>query len=1202
VIVTNDAAGVQVEGSFARIEAAQSRSATVLQSVGGGAHRVRFVADPGVRGYYRVLLWWPQAGGAAEVVVHGLQGAQRVPVAPGLRSGQWLPVGVFALPASGVAIDVAAAAGAPLVVDALRLQYVGATPPPPAFDVDALPVAIAGTPYTATLALVDGTPPLVFNVDPANLPPGLDFDAVTGTLAGVPQTPGYYRFDVEVFDHNGARVQQAFELHVVAASKGSSAADPPLKDALKLAAPLAKDGVAAATPPNLSGLVTLLAALPEGEWTQASLNTYASVWTPAELRPLDGQSNPAPDRIILAWSGFTWDPNRGDLLLYGGGHANYSGNDVYRWRGSTRQWERASLPSQIKQDDLGNFQAIDGWDNAPGSAHTYDTNSFFPHLDRMVVFGGAAYNSGSAFMREVTPTTARTTGPFFFDPARADPNKVGGTTGSHVQRVAPHPEIVGGQMWANRDVYVNIPNNPSLPGNFVNGCAAYAEENGKDVAYLGARPPGGSTALFLYKYTANALASPAQDTVSLAGVFWNGTDNATSCGVDPLRKLFVRTGNAAVPFVYWDLSTPGSGNRDVRVTPTDPSGEFPTLLASGNVTLPNCGFDFDARRNRFALWCGDGRVWMLTPPATASPLGWTIQKQRAPTRAIPNGDVGTGILGKWKYIPNLDAFIGLQDYTLGNIWIYKPVGWVNPQQPLALAAPTSVNASDGTSTANVAVTWKAVSGATSYSVYRSTTAGSQGTLLGSTASLSFLDSSATAGVTYFYGVTASGGGSTSALSAQDSGFRAGALSSNLNVALAANGGVATASSTNGPGFPPGATIDNQRSGAGWGAGGGWNDASFGQFPDWLQVTFSSLRSIDRVVVYSVQDNYLSPVEPSDTMTFTKYGVTTFTVKGRSGSSWTVLGTITGNNLVKRTVTFPAFTTDAIRIEVGNGLAGYSRLVEVEAWAGSAPSLPATLPATTSDISSTSNPALAGTQVTLTATVRGTRPTGSVKFSDGAVAIGGCTAVALTGGGNAPVAACNTSTLAIGTHAIVASYGGDAANAPSSAGLSQVIGGPGTSTNVALASVGAVATASSQFSAAYPVSAVNNGDRKGTGWGAGGGWNDASANVYPDTVQVVFNGSKTINRVAVYTLQDNYTNPLEPTDTTTFTRYGATAFTVEGRNGSTWKSLGTVTGNNQVKRSVTFPAFAADAVRINVTNALGGYSRLVEVEAWGTAAP
>jgi len=891
-------------------------------------------------------------------------------------------------------------------------------------------------------------------------------------------------------------VQQAFELHVVAASKGSSAADPPLKDALKLAAPLVKDGVAAATPPNLSGLVTLLAALPEGEWTQASLNTYASVWTPAELRPLDGQSNPAPDRIILAWSGFTWDPNRGDLLLYGGGHANYSGNDVYRWRGSTRQWERASLPSQIKQDDLGNFQAIDGWDNAPGSAHTYDTNSFFPHLDRMVVFGGAAYNSGSAFMREVTPTTARTTGPFFFDPARADPNKVGGTTGSHVQRVAPHPEIVGGQMWANRDVYVNIPNNPSLPGNFVNGCAAYAEENGKDVAYLGARPPGGSTALFLYKYTANALASPAQDTVSLAGVFWNGTDNATSCGVDPLRKLFVRTGNAAVPFVYWDLSTPGSGNRDVRVTPTDPSGEFPTLLASGNVTLPNCGFDFDARRNRFALWCGDGRVWMLTPPATASPLGWTIQKQRAPTRAIPNGDVGTGILGKWKYIPNLDAFIGLQDYTLGNIWIYKPVGWVNPQQPLALAAPTSVNASDGTSTANVAVTWKAVSGATSYSVYRSTTAGSQGTLLGSTASLSFLDSSATAGVTYFYGVTASGGGSTSALSAQDSGFRAGALSSNLNVALAANGGVATASSTNGPGFPPGATIDNQRSGAGWGAGGGWNDASFGQFPDWLQVTFSSLRSIDRVVVYSVQDNYLSPVEPSDTMTFTLRGISDFTVQAFDGTNWVTLASVTGNQLVKRSVAFTPFTTDRIRINIVNASGnGWSRLTEVEAWSSSA---------------------------SLTA-----------------------------------------------------------------------------ESNVALASNGGVATASSTNGPGFLPGTVIDNERSGAGWGAGGGWNDATLGVFPDWIQVNFTGTRTIDRVVVYSVQDNYLTPVEPTNTMTFSLRGISDFNVQGFNGSTWVTLATISGNRLVKRSVTFPPFATDRIRVNIVNALGNnWSRVTEVEAWG----
>jgi hypothetical protein len=1094
VILTNDATGVRIEGSFVRIEAPRSRSATVLQSIGGGPHSVQFEADPGVRGYYRVLLWWPQASGAAEVVVHGLTGSQRVHVEPGLRSGQWLPSGVFALPAQKAQIEVTAAPGAALVVDALRLQYVGAVAPPPTFAVTALPVAIAGESYSATLAIVDGTPPYVFSLDADRLPAGIGFDAAAGTLAGIAQRPGHYRFDAEVFDHDGNRAQQAFELHVVAASPGRSDAGPPLKEALKSAAPLAKDGVAAGTPPDLSGLVALIAALPEGEWTQASLNTYSSVWTPADLRPLDGLSNPSPDRIILAWSGFTWDPNRGDVLLYGGGHANYPGNDVYRWRGSTRLWERASLPSQIKQDDLGNWQAIDGWDNAPGSAHTYDTNSFFPHLDRMVVFGGAAYQSGTAFAREVTPTTSRNTGPFFFDPSKANPNQVGGTTGSHVQRVAPHPEIVGGQMWANRDIYANLPVAPT-PVVYVNGCAAYADENGKDVAYLGAES-GGSTQLNLYRYSASALGSPAQDTFDLAGVFWNGTDGATVCGIDPIRKLFVRTGDASVPFVYWDLRTPGSGNRDVRVTPTDPSGEFATLLASGNVNLHNCGFDFDARRNRFALWCGDGRVWMLTPPATATPDGWTIVRQKTPVLSQPNGDVGTGIFGKWKYIPNLDAFIGLQDRVLGNIWIYKPVGWVNPQLPLTLPPPTSVNASDGTSAANVAVTWKAVSGATSYSVYRSSTAGSQGTLLGSTASLSLLDSSATPGVTYFYGVTASGGGSNSALSAQDSGFRASALTSNLNVALASNGGVASASSTNGPGYLPATVIDNQRAGANWGAGGGWNDATFGQFPDWLQVTFSSVRSIDRVVVYSVQDNYLTPVEPSDTMTFTLRGITDFTVQGFDGSKWVTLASVTGNQLVKRSVAFTPFTTDRIRINIvsANGN-GWSRLTEVEAWSSSA-SLAA-------------------------------------------------------------------------------------------------------ESNVALATNGGVASASSTNGPGFLPATVIDNKRSGAGWGAGGGWNDATLGVFPDWIQVNFAGTRTIDRVVVYSVQDNYLAPVEPTDTMTFSLRGISDFNVQGFNGTAWVTLATISGNRLVKRSVTFTPFSTDRIRVNIVGALGNnWSRVTEVEAWG----
>jgi hypothetical protein len=36
-------------------------------------------------------------------------------------------------------------------------------------------------------------------------------------------------------------------------------------------------------------------------------------------------------------------------------------------------------------------------------------------------------------------------------------------------------------------------------------------------------------------------------------------------------------------------------------------------------------------------------------------------------------------------------------------------------------------------------------------------------------------------------------------------------------------------------------------------------------------------------------------------------------------------------LVKRTVSFAAFTTDRIRVNITNALASYSRLTEIEAW-------------------------------------------------------------------------------------------------------------------------------------------------------------------------------------------------------------------------------------------------------------------------------
>src|SRR5215217_1216011 len=159
-----------------------------------------------------------------------------------------------------------------------------------------------------------------------------------------------------------------------------------------------------------------------------------------------------------------------------------------------------------------------------------------------------------------------------------------------------------------------------------------------------------------------------------------------------------------------------------------------------------------------------------------------------------------------------------------------------------------------------------------------------------------------------------------------------------NVALSANGGVASASSSSADGgqynFTPAGANNGNRSGAGWGSGEGWNDnAPTNTFPDWLQIDFNGSKTIDEIDVFTVQDNWQNPSEPTETMTFSSYGLTGFDVQYWNGSSWVTVpgGSVTGNNKVWRKFTFAPLTTSKIRVLTNASGDGYSRLTEVEAW-------------------------------------------------------------------------------------------------------------------------------------------------------------------------------------------------------------------------------------------------------------------------------
>ncbi len=202
-------------------------------------------------------------------------------------------------------------------------------------------------------------------------------------------------------------------------------------------------------------------------------------------------------------------------------------------------------------------------------------------------------------------------------------------------------------------------------------------------------------------------------------------------------------------------------------------------------------------------------------------------------------------------------------------------------------------------------------------------------------------------------------------------------------------------------------------------------------------------------------------------------------------------------------------------------------------------------------------------------------------------------------GHAPIAGGSILTGLRGAASVAAQ--GNAARSDSTRGGTQ-FQIPVPRLNVALALNGGIATASSSFTSlrSYLPSGAIDGERAGANWENGGGWNDATRGVWPDDLEVAFAGSKTIDEIRVYTLQDNFKSPSEPTDAMTCEVNGLIDFDVQYWNGTAWLTVpgGEIRGNNKVITKVLFPGVATTKIRIHVLNARVYYSRIVEVEAFG----
>lgn len=404
----------------------------------------------------------------------------------------------------------------------------------------------------------------------------------------------------------------------------------------------------------------------ENTWAKVNINQFNDVWPAPSLEPAGGFGS--PKAVLEAWSSMAWDSKRGKLIFWGGGHANYAGNEVYQWDATTLEWERSSLSSQVvlTNSSSNRYETVDGPLNSPISSHTYDNQNYLANVDRFVTIGGASWNRGGTFSIENPDGSLSNTGPYFWDPSKADADKVGGLDGSGVDPATP-----GGEMWENRN---NISSLVGNDRNFHNGTTAATEENGKDVVYIENRSG-------LWKMTVNDVNDSTQDTFERVGRRKVSVGAGPGGGdYDPNRNIYLRT--VGDGFMFYDLNTGGPGNDNQIVNYLD---------LTGGVFAPKAGYGlvYDDVRDRFVFWDGDDNLFALTAPDILSANGWTVSLIDPLSLVNPEASalpVFRGVLGKFEYLAGIDVFTGVVDPVAGDIWVYKPTDW-SPASQVVAAIP-----------------------------------------------------------------------------------------------------------------------------------------------------------------------------------------------------------------------------------------------------------------------------------------------------------------------------------------------------------------------------------------------------------------------------------------------------------------------------------------------------------------------------------
>jgi PKD repeat protein len=329
--------------------------------------------------------------------------------------------------------------------------------------------------------------------------------------------------------------------------------------------------------------------------------------------------------VIAAWSGAVADTKRNRLIVWGGGHNDYYGNEIYALNlGSTPQTlTRLNDPSPIFDNSTPKAPAALA-DNKPNSRHTYNCLAYIEHADRMFVFNGALAGGSSGFALDTWTLDMNT-----LQWQRMDPT-------------AGNPPTGYGPGWS---IAAYDPNSKTV---FVNW----------------------ADCLWQYTYETNSytlLSTNAHAPYSATGV------------IDPKRKLLIYMGmeyQSTIPKVSVIDISPGS---DYQVQ--DWSAQVSGCDALAGVEYP--GLAYDPVLDRVVGWPNDGNSVYIFDVDTK-----TATQQTFPNGPQTPAGTSTGTFGRFRYFPATNSYAVVNEWDQ-DAFVLTLGSTPPPPQPPAITSATT---------------------------------------------------------------------------------------------------------------------------------------------------------------------------------------------------------------------------------------------------------------------------------------------------------------------------------------------------------------------------------------------------------------------------------------------------------------------------------------------------------------------------------